>query len=135
MWSCMYITEQVCGQGLQVYCVCVCAHTLMHVCASVPRGPLIFPALLYERSSSERPPDVEAMTFLVAAASGGSGSGVKRQTAPQSSTSASTRTDPSTHASTSGAVLLNRLTTDHTRYPICSSTQCLQLSELRKSTE
>lgn len=127
----MYITEQVCGQGLQVYRVCLCVRSHSRTCASIPRGPLIFPALLYERSSSERPADVEALTFLVAAAR----AGVKRQTAPQSSTSVSTCADTSTHASTSGAVLLNRLTTDHTRYLICSSTQCLQLSDLGKSSE
>lgn len=53
-------------------CVCVCTR------ASIPRGPLIFPALLYERSSSERAADVGALTFLVAAAR----AGVERHPAP-----------------------------------------------------
>lgn len=100
-------------------------------CASIPWGPLIFPALLYERSGSERPADVEALTFLVAAAR----AGVKRHPAPQSGTSASARTGPRVHAPTSGPVLMNRLTTDHTRWRICSLPRRLQPSELQKCSK
>lgn len=44
----------------------------MRVCAyaraSIPWGRLLFPALFYERSGSERGADVEALTFMVAEA-------------------------------------------------------------------
>lgn len=42
--------------------MCVCAR------ASIPQGPLLFPASLYERRGSERAADVEALTFMVAKA-------------------------------------------------------------------
>lgn len=43
-------------------CVCVCAR------ASIPQGPLLFPASFYKRRDSERAADVEALTFMVAKA-------------------------------------------------------------------
>lgn len=131
LWSCVYISGRACGWSLQVYlsikvCVHACVRTYVRTRASIPRGPLIFPALLYERSGSERAADVEALTFLVAAAR----ARVKRHPAPQSTTSASAHTDPRAHASTSGAWLMNRLTTDHTRHPIRFSPRRLQPPEL-----
>lgn len=127
----MYISKKVCGVNLCTLntkcsvCICVCTR------APIPQGPLILPPLLYERRGSERAADVEALTFLVAAAR----ARVKRHPAPESSTSASTCTDPRTHVSTSGAMLMNRLTTDHTRYPICSLLLHLQPPEVQKSSK
>lgn len=126
------VSEKVCGWNLQVYlntkfsvCVCVCTR------APVPWGPLILPSLLYERRGSERAADVEALTFLVAAAR----ARVQRHPGPESSTSASTCTDRRTHASPTGAVLMNRLTTDHTSYLICSLPLRLQPPELENSSK
>lgn len=50
--------------------LCVCLYVYVCVCAraSIPRGPLLFPASLYERRGSERAADVEALTFMVAKA-------------------------------------------------------------------
>lgn len=101
------------------------------VCAHVHSFPLILPSLLYERRGSERAADVEALTFLVAVAR----ARVKRHPAHESSASTSTCTDPRMHASPTGVVLMNRLTTDHTRYLICSLPLRLQPPELQKSSK
>lgn len=108
-----------------IVCVCVCPR------APVSRGSLISPPLLYERRGSEKAADVEAVTFLVAAGR----ARVKKHPAPERSPSGSTCTDPRTHASTSGAMLMNRLATDHTRYLICSLPLCLEPPEVQKSSK
>lgn len=73
----MYLDSKFSG------CVCVCTY------ARVPGVLSSCLLCFYERMGSERAADVEALTFLVAAA----WARVKRHPAPESSASASTCTD------------------------------------------
>ena len=77
-------------------CVCVCAR------ATIPQGPLLFPASFYKRRDSERAADVEALTFMVAKAQ----TGVKRHAESPSHSSplkASSPTSPPVHTHSQSA--------------------------------
>lgn len=81
--------------------VCVCAR------ASIPQGPLLFPAFFYERRGSERAADVEALTFMVAKA----WARVKRYP-PHRPSKQQPHVHTDTHSATLAAALMNRLMTE-----------------------